>query len=542
MKQKKKVALPVKQPKKKPIKRVRQGKGQKGISKKLLIGIAILFIMLFVIVFFSSQQQVLQGNAATAITPSFAPLGPCSSNNNCPTTSPSAGGQQLSIAPGTSGAPATGVSPSSGATVNPCTSAASVQHRRFRGKGRGRGSSGGGGGFFQFIMQLFQMLLQLLQQLFGGGSGGNITIPGSPTPSGVQPSGTPATSASPCPPSTSGAPSGTQPSGSQPQPSTAGGSGGSAPAASSGFVTASGQNLMLNGKQFKFIGFDAYGMTGCYSGTAWTTAELDTYFSSLPADGVTRLWAMQDYGTGPINTILTEAAKYNQHVILTLSNESSTCDTGDGASGNKSDSYFQSGYTSTLIPWINTIVPMFKANKSIMMWEVMNEPVEKTESTMQSFLQATSNAIRADDPNHLIAVGSNDSADYGGESNFTAAQNLPNIDAIGFHDYAWDYEGKAEESGNFTDAQSTAKSLNKPFYTGEAGVEGGSSCNGSNGLTPANRVTYLTTKATDYFNGGLSGILFWEYEPSQASWVSSCAYEMYPGDPMIAAVKSYQAP
>lgn len=311
---------------------------------------------------------------------------------------------------------------------------------------------------------------------------------------------------------------------------------------SSGYVTASGQSFMLNGKVFKFIGFDAYGMSGCYSGTAWTTAQLDSYFSSLPADGVTRLWAMKEYGTGPISTVLTEAAKYGQHVILTLSNESSTCDSGDGPSGNKSDSYFQTGYQTNLIPWINTIVPMFKNNSSVMMWEIMNEPVEDNESIMQSFLQATSNAIRADDPNHLIAVGSNDATDYGGNSNFTEAQNLPNIDAIGFHDYAWDYEGKAEESGNFTVAQSTGKSLNKPYYSGEAGVEGGSGCNGSNGLTLANRETYLMTKANDYFNGGISGLLFWEYEPSQASWVTSCAYEMYPGDPMISAVKNYSIP
>ncbi len=73
-------------------------------------------------------------------------------------------------------------------------------------------------------------------------------------------------------------------------------------------------------------------------------------------------------------------------------------------------------------------------------------------------------------------------------------------------------------------------------------MEGGSGCNGSNGLTLANRLSYLTTKANDYFNGGISGLLYWEYEPSQASWVSSCAYEMYPGDPMIGAVKNYNIP
>ena len=48
------------------------------------------------------------------------------------------------------------------------------------------------------------------------------------------------------------------------------------------FITASGTHFMLNGKIFRFIGFNAYGMEGCYDGKAWTPAQLDAYFSKLP--------------------------------------------------------------------------------------------------------------------------------------------------------------------------------------------------------------------------------------------------------------------
>ena len=63
-------------------------------------------------------------------------------------------------------------------------------------------------------------------------------------------------------------------------------------AAPAGFVTREGKNLMLNGAVYKFVGFNAYGMTGCYP-RAWTQEEIDAYFQSLPTASMTRIWAFE---------------------------------------------------------------------------------------------------------------------------------------------------------------------------------------------------------------------------------------------------------
>jgi hypothetical protein len=320
--------------------------------------------------------------------------------------------------------------------------------------------------------------------------------------------------------------------------------------AQSGFITASGTSLMLNGQPFKYIGFDT-GMEGvCWDGNNWTTAEMDTYFSHLPPDGMTRIFTVQNAGTSIVSQIVTEAAKYNQHLIFVLGDDNSYCsDTSgspSGAGSGKTLAFYQSGWRGNYLSWVNTIVPMFADNPTIAMWEVANEPFHTGATnvplaTMESYVSGTAAAVRADDPNHLISVAPADTGDLGGSSNYTAVMNDPNINVLDFHDYAWDYENGAEISSNFAQVQSAAQQLNKPFMVDEAGVEAGTGCTptpgASNaGLTFQGRVTYLITKANDYLSSGASGIAFWDYEQDG----SNCTYEVIPpSDPMIAAVQNY---
>lgn len=315
---------------------------------------------------------------------------------------------------------------------------------------------------------------------------------------------------------------------------------------SSAFVARSGTNFVKNGQVVKFHGFNAYGMTGCYSGSAWTTAQLEAYFSSLPANGVTRLWAFRSYGTARIQTILTAAAKYNQHVILTLADGISTCGETDyavsGDHSGKTLAYYQSGWKNEWSTWARTIVPMFRDNPSILMWETINEPGQKGAvpdlATYRTYLQGTTDLVRSLDPNHLIGVGANTPANFGGASNYTSLMGLPNISAVSFHDYAYQYENKAVVSANYNAAKSAATTHNKPFYGGEAGqLAGASGCT----VTLSARATYMKSKADQYFAGGIDALAYWQYAPSRASWVSACPHEIYPGDPTIAMVKSHPA-
>ncbi len=333
----------------------------------------------------------------------------------------------------------------------------------------------------------------------------------------------------------------------------------------SGFITASGQKLMLHGKPHEYIGFDA-GIAGVCWTTNWTTAQMDTYFSNLPPNGMTRVFTVQSVPATFIESIVTEAAKYNQHLILVLSDDDSWCsDTFDAptsAEGSgKSAAYYETGWKTNFVNWVNKIVPPLKNNPAVAMWEIANEPFNAGASyaqlgltTMENYLNGAAAAIRADDPNHLITVGSVDIESYGSLNNYIAAQSGPNIDVLDFHDYDWDFENGATVSINFAQEQQAGKQLNKPYMIDEAGVESGPGCTSS---TPdpntagntnniagfssyTGRVTYLMNKANDYLGDGASGIDFWDYELVAGS---SCSYEIVPpGDPLIAAVKEYKLP
>lgn len=328
----------------------------------------------------------------------------------------------------------------------------------------------------------------------------------------------------------------------------------------SGFVTASGTNLMLNGSVVKFIGYDAYGMEGCWNGaggSAWTDTQLDTYFGSLPTDGLTRIWAPESYGTSTLTNIVNQASKYHQHLVLSLGNDDGACDpTADdpGQSGEPL-SFYQGGWKTQYVAWVNKVVPLFANNPTVAMWEIANEPGQSTSvptSTMESYLSGAAAAIKAVGPKQLVESGFNDTANAGGSvADYEAVQSSPDLNVISFHDYSFDFEGKATLSGHFTDAQQAAKALNKPFIAGEVGVEAGAS-NCTAYLTQSQRVSYLETKTNDYLKGtgpngtgspAASAVMFWDYVPEGAGpTCSAYNYDITPSDPVVSMVQRYVAP
>ncbi len=344
---------------------------------------------------------------------------------------------------------------------------------------------------------------------------------------------------------------------------------GSAPSTSSDYVTASGTNLMLGGKVWKAIGFDAYGMEGCWngaSGTAWNNAQLDAYFSGLPANGLTRIWAEQAYGTSLISNIVAQASKYNQHLVLSIGNDDGNCNptSDDESQSGEPLSFYQGGWQSIYAPWVKTIVPMFANNPTVAMWEIANEPGQSAvipESTMQSYMSGAAAAIKAVDPNQLIESGFNYAGNannntQGNLSDYEAVQNSPDIDVISFHDYSYDYENGAQLSGGFSNAQQASKDLNKPFIDGEAGVE---ACSNPSGSGPSGhpyfsysqRASWFQTKANDYLTGvgpsgsgspAASAIMFWVYEPESVGQCSDYDYDVGPGDPTLSMVQNYVVP
>jgi len=495
----------------------------------------------------------------------------CLSGKPCVTNVPSTAAPSTTVPSGTtvSGQPSS--SPSSGPNSNPSpsTSAPCFPTSQSSVSSQSTGTvstlsrhhakhhhSAGGGLLQQFIQLLWQFLQKLFQQF--GIQLPNIS-PCSGSGSTQSPSGTPGGNNGGNGNGNNGGTSGSPSS----APSTAagGGSTGTSPApssapattTSSGFITASGTKLMLNGKQFRSFGLNFSAVGACWSGTNWTTSQMDTFFAALPKDALARFFAPPDNTDSAsfVQSVVKEADKYNIHLIISLADADvdNNCDPEDASGNGKSTAYYtnavQSG--STYYNWVQSVVKPLANDPGVGMWEIVNEPFHSgatydqvSAAAAANYVKTAASIIRALDKNHLITMGTVDIGETGGTSGMQTLFGY--LDVVNDHDYAWDYQNKATISSDFAQEKQVAQALNKPFMVDEAGVEGGSSCNGSNGLSLADRVTYLTTKANDYLSssGGASALVIWLYT---GDTTGGCAYEnINTSDPLMAAIKNYTMP
>lgn len=310
-------------------------------------------------------------------------------------------------------------------------------------------------------------------------------------------------------------------------------------ATTSGFLSRNGAELMLNGKPYTYVSFNAYGMTGQETGTPYSRSVDDTYFASLPANSLTRTWAWKNNGLSGVETAVASAQAHNQMLILSLSEGA-----GFDGQGKKDQAWFASGYKTDLLPWVKQVVTKYKDSSAVGMWEIMNEPGNKgavsgsiSNATMKAFFDDVAATIKGIDKNHLAETGTMD-ANQAGTSDFGALHSGPNIDVASIHDYADEYEGGVLVSGNYTQAVSALKAagVNKPIIVGEVGVRGAdSSC----AHTRDQRANIFKQKFDAYFKAGASGINIWNWYPTKYNNCEN-GESIYPGDPTVAAVKNYK--
>lgn len=309
-------------------------------------------------------------------------------------------------------------------------------------------------------------------------------------------------------------------------------------------VYRNGSKLMLNGAPYQFVGYDAFGITGC-EGSAWSRTQLDNYFAGLPPASMTRLWATQQYGTGTLDQVVASAEAHNQKVIMTLNNDLNDC-VSDGA---KTSAWYSSGYKNgTFLAWVKQLSAKYKDSPAIGMWEVINEAgqAESQKSgggaaldgtVMKNFYQDVASTIKANDPNHLVGTG--DIAEYiynGGATGYKTASSAPDIDVMGIHDYESDYISNAPVvSSHFAPAKSAADSLAKPIIIGEMND---SACSVSKSTRAAN----VKKSIDSYLSAGAAGVLVWNFSQSYYSQCPGEDYIITPSDPLYTIIKGYTIP
>ncbi len=323
--------------------------------------------------------------------------------------------------------------------------------------------------------------------------------------------------------------------------------------AQTSFVTRSGTSLVLDGSPYKFIGGNRFGLgnyNNIYACGPGDQNILDSVIGNLAAYSVNgmRFWAFQSFTNGGTNwsafdAVLQTAAKYNVRLVFTLENQWQDCTGG----GYKYDTWYASGYLSpygsypiSFRDYVNRVVTRYKDNPYILMWQLMNEAEIKTTggscgdaTTLYNFAQTMSSYIKSIDPNHLVNLGTIGTGQCGTSgSNYQNLYSISTIDVVEAHDY-----------GDPTDALppaivadlNVAKTLNKPFFMGEAGIPKSS-------YTLSQRASLFDSKISALFSNGGAGYQIWQWDTTTTNGGTSCSgFDSFcytGGDPLLDVINN----
>ena len=324
-----------------------------------------------------------------------------------------------------------------------------------------------------------------------------------------------------------------------------------ATAAVSDFVTADKQNFVLDGKIFKFVGVNIYDAAAtdkysCRPGSRMSAEQLTQTLQFLHDHaGITvlRFWAYQTYTQGATDftgtdQVIAAAQKVGMRVLPVLEDGPGNCTTTATATPKaayRGDTWYTTGYktpygnaTLSYRDYVAKVVAHYRNNPTIFGWSLMNEADTSARdaqgrSVLVSFAQDMSAVVLANDPNHLISVGTQSNGAPGASgSDFTAVYGLPHIGFSEVHDWGyWGSDqapmpggvGKTPPDPTSTLCRTTsapigcsfalAPSLNKPLIVGEAGIKA------TDDSTRNTRASLLRAKMDAAYGAGAAGYILW---------------------------------
>ncbi|MEO8395513.1 MAG: NBR1-Ig-like domain-containing protein, partial [Chloroflexota bacterium] len=175
--------------------------------------------------------------------------------------------------------------------------------------------------------------------------------------------------------------------------------------------------------------------------------------------------------------------------------------------------WHEPGYTKNYFPYVQKLVSQYANHPAVLAWELGNEfamqPQPSSDEDYNSFIQfakVVSADIKQRSPHKLISTGliNTNQLAPGGDSaaRHVYAQrlySLPNIDMISLHVYAED----KEDDLAMIDVE-VAKSLNKPFFVGELGID----------VSTGNRAQYIQSQLQLWKSRGAFSAMLWAFDDS----------------------------
>jgi hypothetical protein len=303
------------------------------------------------------------------------------------------------------------------------------------------------------------------------------------------------------------------------------------------FVSRRGASLVLEGRTFRYLSYNAFTLTGCgLPDEIPSEAEVSAFFRGLRPNSLVRTFFFANMSLERLDQVVGIAAAHKQKLIPVLTDDLGHC--GD-PEGPKPDSWYAGTFRERYLPWLRQIVTRYKDEPAIGMWELINEPGGPN-NALRSFFDEAGGTIHRLDRSHLVESGAHAPWAYGGAEGWGFIHDVPGIDVTSLHEY----DMNAGASPHLAGAVSQADAINKPLVLGEVGIfastngDPSESQDGHPCLSFADRVTTFRAKLDATFRTTIDGVNVWNWMPRNKQ---TCRLETYPGDPLVAMIRTYAA-
>ena len=348
----------------------------------------------------------------------------------------------------------------------------------------------------------------------------------------------------------------------------------------SGYVTATGTQLTVNGKPWKFAG---YNLPCANSVDLAQSGNLDYYLNDIQTNSsanVIRVWFFQSEG-GPGNwtlfdDVISALKARGMRAIVTLANATATCDEPNSPHLYKTVSWYQSGYKSpyggypiSFLSYATAVAQHYANNPAVAFWQLMNEAEAPSydsygnlicpndgfsRAVLRNFSDNMTTALRAVDPNHLVDLGTLSTGPCGLATDYDYTYiHAGKLGLCEYHDYGQPATGMPSALARIV---SDCESLGKPVYLGESGIPANVDSNGNpttscdpwpscspNPITAQSlqqRANFFSSKITEANQAGVAGYVIWEKSPYYTP--STDAYSIPDGDPTTSVLSQALQP
>ncbi|MDD3679247.1 MAG: cellulase family glycosylhydrolase [Candidatus Shapirobacteria bacterium] len=251
---------------------------------------------------------------------------------------------------------------------------------------------------------------------------------------------------------------------------------------------------------------------------------------------IVRLWGYQStFSINGVNNLqkVLDAAPANIKFIVALE------DFPFGPAVSNSGNWFSSGYRSQYRNYVQTIVNKYKNDDRILVWEIMNEPHCKGDSSclgaLYNFMYDMAGLIKSIDPSTHVSPGL-----MGGEipwSEYNRINNIPAITATSCH-----YNADTNNVSTCLEATNYKGNVSF-FYVGEAGYLGNANCSGG-GCTNDDctnccdlaslqqRANQINQDRNTLLGSGANAFLVWQFSPPRNPLLICDRFSVFPSDPV----------